>query len=319
VIRDLSRITHHESQINQGGFQMNERKSFLVDLAETIDRHLPRRSAPQSDPTPSQPGRLGLILRWLTPNGGTLLLIAALILTQNVWARQMTAPAAPGPGATTVNYQGRLADSGGIPLDGTYGMSFSLWDAATDGNLVWGPENHTAVPVSEGLFSVGLGSQTSGGIPTTTWNGDHYLEITVGGETLSPREIIRSVPIAGMALTVPDAAIGTEQIADGAITSAKLASGGLPNAILDGASEQVLIQAGQIQNTSGTSPGYINVTFEQPFKTGTIPRVVVSPNNRSGIWPLGWYVVLQDHSGFKIYRESEFPTAWDWIAIGESE
>jgi len=40
-----------------------------------------------------------------------------------------------------------------------------------------------------------LGSQTSGGIPTSTWNGDRYLEITVGGETLSPRELIRSVPI----------------------------------------------------------------------------------------------------------------------------
>ena len=56
--------------------------------------------------------------------------------------------------------------------------------------------------VSGGLFSVGLGSQTNGGIPTSAWNGDRYLEITVGGETLSPRELIRSVPIAGMALSV---------------------------------------------------------------------------------------------------------------------
>jgi hypothetical protein len=106
-----------------------------------------------------------------------------------------------------------LADDTGIPLTGTYGMSFALYDAATGGTLIWGPESHTAVPVSEGLFSVGLGSQTSGGIPTTTWNGDRYLEITVGGETLSPRELIRSVPIAGMALTVPDGAIGSRQIA----------------------------------------------------------------------------------------------------------
>jgi hypothetical protein len=62
---------------------------------------------------------------------------------------------------------------------------------------------------------VGLGSQTSGGIPTTTWNGDRYLEITVGGETLEPRELIRSVPIAGMALTVPDGAIESRHIALG--------------------------------------------------------------------------------------------------------
>jgi hypothetical protein len=44
------------------------------------------------------------------------------------------------------------------------------------------------------------------------WNGDIYLEVTVGGETLEPRELIRSVPIAGMALTVPDGAIGSRQM-----------------------------------------------------------------------------------------------------------
>jgi len=70
---------------------------------------------------------------------------------------------------------------------------------------------------------VGLGSQTPGGIPTSAWNGDRYLEITVGGETLNPRELIRSVPIAGMALTVPDGAIGTAQIADGAVSTTDLA------------------------------------------------------------------------------------------------
>jgi hypothetical protein len=205
---------------------MNEQKSFLMHFAEMVEQYRSERRANSMEEA-SQPQRhscLRRILRWLTPNGGTLLLITALILTQNVWARQMAAPAAPGPSATTVNYQGRLADSGGAPLDGAYGMSFSLWDAAAGGNLVWGPESHTAVPVSEGLFSVGLGSQTSGGIPTSAWNGDRYLEITVGGEMLSPRELIRSVPIAGMALTVPDGAIGTAQIADGAVTQAKAPS-----------------------------------------------------------------------------------------------
>jgi hypothetical protein len=152
-------------------------------------------------------------VRWFIPNGGTLLLVIALIATAQVWARPLASPTgAPGPSATTVNYQGRLSDSDGVPLDGTYGMSFALYDAATDGNLVWGPEEHTAVEVSDGLFSVGLGSKTSGGIPTTTWNGDRYLEIAVGGETLEPRELIRSVPIAGMALTVPDGAITNEKL-----------------------------------------------------------------------------------------------------------
>ena len=192
---------------------MNEQKGFFTKLGELIDaRHGGQRHALIQD-TQSQPGRLRRFLRWLMPNGGTLLLVAALIVTAQVWAKPLTGPAsAPGPSATTVNYQGRLADSGGAPLDGSYGMTFALYDAATDGSLVWGPESHAAVPVSGGLFSVGLGSQTSGGIPTTTWGGDRYLEIAVGGETLSPRELIRSVPIAGMALTVPDGAIESRNV-----------------------------------------------------------------------------------------------------------
>jgi hypothetical protein len=71
------------------------------------------------------------------------------------------------------------------------------------------------VDVSDGLFSVGLGSKTSGGIPTSVWRGDRYLENAVGGETLSPRELIRSVPIAGMALTVPDGTIEGRHLAAG--------------------------------------------------------------------------------------------------------
>ncbi len=147
-------------------------KSLWFKVLETIEQHYDeqRASAPEQDVQPRQLSRLHRFLRWLTPNGGTLLLIGVLILTQNVWARQTASPAAPGPSATTVNYQGRLADPAGNPKNGTFGMSFSLWDAATGGNLVRGPESHPAVP------------------------------------------------IAGMALTVPNGAIGTAQVANGAVT-----------------------------------------------------------------------------------------------------
>ncbi len=200
---------------------MNEQKSLFLEIAEAVDRHLPRHKA-NDRVIASRSGGLARLLRWFLPNGGTLLLVAALILTQQVWAKPLLSPAsAPGPSATTVNYQGRLANSSGKPLDGSYGMTFALWSAPSDGSLVWGPESHAAVPVSEGLFSVGLGSQTAGGIPTSVWDGDRYLEITVGGETLSPRELIRSVPIAGMALTVPDRAVASRhaRLTSGRITA----------------------------------------------------------------------------------------------------
>jgi len=191
---------------------MRTQKSFITKFGELLDEHRADRQHDQSQSMPTQASRLTRLLHWLTPNGGTLILILLLIFTQNIWAGPAaTATNAPGPSATTINYQGRLADSGGTPINGTQGMTFALYDAPSGGNLVWGPESHPAIAVSDGLFSVGLGSQTGGGIPTSVWNGGRYLEVTVGGETLSPRELIRSVPIAGMALTVPDGAVTQAQ------------------------------------------------------------------------------------------------------------
>jgi hypothetical protein len=193
---------------------------------------------------------------------GALLVIALLALTTSVWARPLLEAAnTPGPNATTINYQGRLADAAGTPLSGSYAMTFALWDAPSGGNLVWGPESHAAVPVSEGLFSVGLGSLTPGGIPTSAWNGDRYLEITVGGETLSPRELIRSVPVAGMALTVPDGAIGSAQITDGGVASGDLALDGGTACLSDLA--QVSLLAGETVEVPGLSLG---LTLDSPSR-----------------------------------------------------
>jgi hypothetical protein len=188
---------------------MEKRKNLLQVLGDWWAEHQTQASVER--PSPSRPNQ---ILRWFIPNGGTLLLVIALIATAQVWAKPFAAPNAPGPSATTVNYQGHLADPDGNPLDGTYAMEFAIYDDSTGGNLIWGPEEHGTIQVSDGLFSVGLGSETIGGIPTSVWNGDRYLEITVDNEVLSPRELIRSVPIAGMALTVPDGVIGIEQLKD---------------------------------------------------------------------------------------------------------
>jgi hypothetical protein len=175
---------------------MNEQKGFIVELAELIDRHL-RRHRRQAENT-SKPRRLRSLLHWLMPNSGTLLLVAMLILTTNVWAKPLLSPAsAPGPSATTVNYQGRRADSSGNPLSGTITFQFALYDSDTGGNRLWGPETPPNVPVSAGLFSVRQGSQTTGGTPDNLFSGgDVWLETIIEGETLSPREKLTAVPYA---------------------------------------------------------------------------------------------------------------------------
>ena len=109
--------------------------------------------------------------------------------------------------AKTMNYQGYLTDSGGNPLDGSYNMVFSLWDAepAGTGTMEWGTETHNAVPVSKGLFSVVLG-ETVPMDPWTDFDEQLYLQIAVNGTTL-PRQMLRAVPYA-MGLTIGAAAIG---------------------------------------------------------------------------------------------------------------
>lgn len=208
---------------------MNHQKSLITKIGELIDQYRNEQTQGAiADTNIHKRHRAKAVLQWLLPNGGTILVALFLVFTQRVWANTALNPEnAPGPSATTVNYQGRLANAGGTPQTGTFGMSFSIWDASTNGNLIWGPENHSAVPVSAGLFTVGLGSQTAGGIPTTVWNGDRYLQIIVSGETLSPRELIRGVPIAGMALTVPNGAITSEMILDGAVTSDEILNGAI--------------------------------------------------------------------------------------------
>jgi hypothetical protein len=156
------------------------------------------------------------LLRWLIPNGGTLLLLAVFLFAQSVGAIPLpTRQSAPHwPTTPTINYQGRLANNAGDPISDTLAMQFSFYDSDTGGTMLWGPETHPTVEVAEGLFSVALG-QLSGGIPTSALSGDVWLEIAVDGETLSPREQLRAVPYAmqaSVALTVPDGSITTAKL-----------------------------------------------------------------------------------------------------------
>lgn len=96
---------------------------------------------------------------------------------------------------TLINYQGRLADGDGAPLDTTVAMTFGVYDAASGGALLWN-ETQAAVSVTDGLFHVLLGSVNA--IPDSLFAGaTRYLGITVGGDPqLDPRTRLVSSPFA---------------------------------------------------------------------------------------------------------------------------
>ncbi|MDA3813543.1 MAG: tail fiber domain-containing protein [Candidatus Cloacimonetes bacterium] len=93
----------------------------------------------------------------------------------------------------TIDYQGRLADSDGNYLNVAVTVNFLIYNAETGGTLLWNESQD--VSMSNGIFHVQLGSAVT--FPTDLFAGaGRWLELVVGGETLSPRTAIASVPYA---------------------------------------------------------------------------------------------------------------------------
>ena len=82
-----------------------------------------------------------------------------------------------------MSFQAYLTDVNNMPINpGSYEMTFRIYDALTEGNLVW--EENQTVLIEESLVSVMLGNT----VPLTTLNSAGYLEIQLKDDILSPRQ-----------------------------------------------------------------------------------------------------------------------------------
>lgn len=100
---------------------------------------------------------------------------------------------AASPQSTAFTYQGRLS-ANGQPADGNYDLAFRLFDAAEGGTQVGNTISIAQFPVVAGAFTVDLDFPGAFG-GTQLW-----LEVTVGTQTLSPRQAVNAVPVAQYAL-----------------------------------------------------------------------------------------------------------------------
>lgn len=92
-----------------------------------------------------------------------------------------------------IRYQGTLVDANNVPLEGSYPLTFRVYNAATGGTALW-TETQTAVPVSRGIFNVLLGQVTALSLPFDT---DYWLTTQIGADAeMSPRQRLTSVPYA---------------------------------------------------------------------------------------------------------------------------
>jgi hypothetical protein len=112
------------------------------------------------------------------------------LLSSSGWAQ--------GRSVEVINYQGKLTDSGGNPIDGNVTASFALFDTATPApgeNPLWA-ERDITISVEEGIYNVELGSTIQ--FPSGLFDDydDLYLRVTVSGEELGPLQHLTSTAYA---------------------------------------------------------------------------------------------------------------------------
>ncbi len=106
---------------------------------------------------------------------------------------------------SSFNYQGRLTDTAGTPLpNGNYQIIFSLWDAETGGNQLWGSGNKT-VALNKGLFATSLGPIPSAALSSA----NVFLQVQMGTDTPMPRIALGAVPYALKAVELLWPAVAT--------------------------------------------------------------------------------------------------------------
>lgn len=170
-------------------------------------------------------------------------LIASGLLLGAMFARGATVPG-------EVNYQGQLLSAAGQPLaTGNYTLTFTIYNALSGGSAEWGPYTNTAVAVVDGSFNVVLPAQDYRGtnFVDTVSSSPRYLELKVGDNPpIAPRQQLLSAPYALNAdrlqgydwggffdnsnpttIKIPggriaDASITAGQLADGAVSAAKI-------------------------------------------------------------------------------------------------
>ncbi len=94
---------------------------------------------------------------------------------------------------TTLGYQGYI-EYQDAPFTGSADFTFTIYSASSGGSSLW-TETQSAVSVTDGYFSVSLGSHTPF-LTSLDFSSAYYLEVTVNGTPLAPRQTLDAVPYA---------------------------------------------------------------------------------------------------------------------------
>ena len=128
--------------------------------------------------------------------GGIILVVAAIVAAlffggsdtiNDITAdNEVEIIASISPVPNVFSMKGALADSSGMPLTGTYSFAFYLYNAETEGSILWSEEHQ--VNVSEGVWNVTIGDvnkETT--FDTLDFNSSLWIALQINGEMQSPR------------------------------------------------------------------------------------------------------------------------------------
>ena len=207
-----------------------------------------------------------------------------------------------------INYQGKLTDNNGVPLEGSYAITFRIYDGETAGNLLW-EETQAGVVVQKGVFSVLLGSVANLGL---AFDKPYFLEIKVGNEVMSPRQRITSTGYAIRAELAEGVdgpgKVGTKEVDETNITDGKVpvyrASNGKLNYENMPSIDQVSA-SGSVNFSSETTMATVNKTITSGKKVLVLCTGLA--NGSTSQPPPGWKIKIK--YGSTIIRERSYKGA----------
>jgi len=172
-----------------------------------------------------------------------------------------------------LSFQGRLTDTLQNPITAATPMAFRLYDVLSGpATPLWSSGSCSVTPDQDGIFSTGLGADCGAEIDSDVFseNAGVYLEVEINGETLSPRQPIRTVAYA----------INSETLQ------------GYPPAEIATANTVLVLDSNGDLNLGATSPSIVSTdgTFtlegqaiQFQTATGTDGDITLSPDGIGGV------------------------------------
>lgn len=106
-------------------------------------------------------------------------------------------------------YQGRLTDANGEPMGGKVSVTFAFYSVPSGGSPLW--TETQSLGLTGGFYSAMLGSESA--LDPTLFSGEaRYLELSVNGAALAPRQEVGSVAHALLARAVSGGVVDASEV-----------------------------------------------------------------------------------------------------------